>query len=462
MKAHASKISRFWTHPSIRALPGNDPIHDIRSRANAVTLEAMQAGWSGPPFDPAKLAEHMGFRVVPSEDVTDARIVPLPDRRCQIEFNPCKPKARIRFSIAHELAHTLFPDCYESVRHRLLASEREGDDWQLEMLCNLGAAEFLMPVGAFQELKSGDVGIDRLLELRKQFEVSIEAVLLRVVKLTQNSCAVFAASRKEQGRHPDKFVLDYIIGSRTWPLTTTSGCLLPQDTHVGECAAIGYTAKGDETWDAGFGPVHLEAVGIPPFPGARFPRVVGIVHSSPERAGEARGIQFLVGDATEPRGSDLRIIAHVVNDKTPNWGAGFGLAVRKKWPHVQNAFRDWVMTTHRALSLGNVYHTKLDEQTIVLQMVCQHGYGPSPTPRIRYAALKACLEQIAEFALDHHASIHMPRIGAGQGGGAWTLIENLIDEVLCARGLSVTVYDLPSQQLAVRKLQPSLFDLSAK
>jgi len=147
-----------------------------------------------------------------------------------------------------------------------------------------------------------------------------------------------------------------------------------------------------------------------------------------------------------------------VNDKTPNWGAGFGLAVRKKWPRVQSAFQEWAASQAEALRLGNVYHTQVDQHTTVFQMVCQHGYGPSPTPRLRYAALKKCLEQLADFASGPAGSIHMPRIGAGYGGASWGLIQQLIDEVLCARGLHVTIYDLPHGASGSQKSEPSLFD----
>src|SRR5207253_1920213 len=153
-------------------LTKGDPIQHICARASRIALEAMEHGWSGPPYDPAKLAEHLRIRMVPTEEVSDARTVPLPDEHLQIEFNPNKPKARVRFSIAHELAHSLFPDCHEAIRHRHPFAEQQGDDWQVEMLCNLGAAEFLMPVGSFPDFKQEAISIDRLLELRRKFEVS--------------------------------------------------------------------------------------------------------------------------------------------------------------------------------------------------------------------------------------------------------------------------------------------------
>jgi hypothetical protein len=51
------------------------------------------------------------------------------------------------------------------------------------------------------------------------------------------------------------------------------------------------------------------------------------------------------------------------------------------------------------------------------------------------------LATVAQFAQRHNATIHMPRIGAGLAGGNWETISQLVREELCARGISVTVYD---------------------
>jgi Zn-dependent peptidase ImmA (M78 family)/O-acetyl-ADP-ribose deacetylase (regulator of RNase III) len=455
----SERVQWSWTHPSVRRLGAKDPVQFICSRASSKALEAIQAGWSGPPFDPTKLAPYLGVRVVPKEDVADARTVPLQGSLLQVEFNPNKTPARIRFSIAHELAHTLFEDCFETIRNRLSATEQKADEWQLEMLCNLGAAEFLMPMGKFPELKNTDISIRHIMALRDKFQVSMEAVLLRVVRLTQAPCAIFAASCREHARHRDRYSIDYAVASRNWRLRLSSGTLLPKDSVLRECTAIGYSAEREEEWSPATGRIHVQCLGIPSFPSETIPRVVGLIRPSTAVPVEQARITWLDGDATEPRGEGHRIVAHVANNKTPNWGAGFGLAVRKKRPEVQEAFRSWTRETPGALSLGNVFHSDvLDDNITFFQMICQSGYGPSEKPRLRYAALRTCLERLAEFATAHDASVHMPRIGAGQGGGSWGLIEQLIDEVLCSQGLRVTVYDLPGQQTAPGPAQPGLFD----
>ena len=79
-------------------------------------------------------------------------------------------------------------------------------------------------------------------------------------------------------------------------------------------------------------------------------------------------------------------------------------------------------------------------------MIAQHGYGESSKPRIRYAALKNCLEKLKGFAKDKSATVHMPRIGTGFAGGNWSYISELIDEVLVRDGVAVTVYSLPESE----------------
>src|SRR5690606_23737670 len=132
---------------------GRDPIEMISERARALVLKAFDAGWEGPPFDPFHLADLLRIEAIPKHDVGDARTVPVGRSGFRIEFNPSRPRERLRYSVAHEIAHTLFPDCAERVRHRASRAEIVGDEWQLEALCNVAAAEFLMPIGSFRELR---------------------------------------------------------------------------------------------------------------------------------------------------------------------------------------------------------------------------------------------------------------------------------------------------------------------
>ncbi|MBL8798033.1 MAG: ImmA/IrrE family metallo-endopeptidase [Planctomycetia bacterium] len=439
-----AKPSPFWTHPSVLKLPkAQDPVAYITQSARALVFGAIETGWTGPPFDPFALADHLELPVVPREDILDARTVPLAADRLQIEYNPNRPGARVRFSIAHEIAHTLFPDCRDRIRNRVAREHMHEGDWQLELLCNVAAAEILMPIGSFPDLKSQALSIDVLMELRKQYEVSTEALLLRVVRLTDSACTAFCTSRQEQGEAVGRYRIDYAVGSRSWSYQLPSGTLLPEATVVRECTAIGFTAKGTERWPEVPQAVRAEVVGIPPFPKHRYPRVVGIAYVPDAKSPARPTMTYLRGDATQPRGPDLRIVCHVVNDRAARWGGGFALVMRRRFPDVQQDFVSWAEAHRDQFALGQGRYCPVDETLAVFSMICQQGYGPSRRPRVRYGAMKTCLEQLAEIAVRQRASVHMPRIGCGQAGGSWAVVSELIDETLCARDVPVTVYDLP-------------------
>lgn len=429
----------FWTNPSVLALAGDrDPVEVVSERARDLVFRAVEQGWQGPPYDPFQLAELMQLRLVPREDLYDARIV-AGDKGPQIEFNPTRPRGRVRFSIAHELAHTFFPDYEQMIHYRSRPEPSPADEWQLELLCNVAAAELLMPVGSFTDLGDEPLRIEPLMALRKKFDVSTEALLLRVVKLTGRPSGVFAAARVDGNDLESPFRIDYVVGSRSWTPPIGRGLLVGADSALGECTAVGYTAKGDAGW-AGVDELRVECAGIPPYPGQKLPRIAGLVLPDTEAAPE-RGLTEVLGDAREPRGEGPHLIVHLVNDKTANWGGAFARALKERWPRAQEAFKEWA--SRENLALGNVHVVDIEPNVAVATIIAQKGYGPSLTPRIRYAALRQALAEIATIADERRAAVDMPRLGAGQAGGDWTIIRELVDEALVRRGVKVTVYTLP-------------------
>jgi hypothetical protein len=263
--------STAWRHPSVVALGVRDPIAWITEAARALVYEAIEQG-AQPPFDPAALASMRHIPVQPSQDELDAALVPRAGG-VSILFNPNRPAARIRYSIAHELGHTLFPDHATTARHRLAAGHA-AEDSELELLCNIAAAEILMPVGSFPELREVQLNIDAALELRAIYDVSTEAVLLRIGRLAATPVAVFAASPKGP-TEADGYRVDYVMANGLRP-PASRGASLPKDSVVAQCTAVGYTARGREAWPGGR-MLHVECVGIPPYPGNHLPRVAGIV-----------------------------------------------------------------------------------------------------------------------------------------------------------------------------------------
>ena len=432
-----------WTNPSVKRLAqGSDPVEAVLARARDLVLEAVQEGWEGPPFDPFRLAEVMGIAVVPKEDVLDARVVAAGSRP-QIEFNPNRPRTRVRFSLAHEIAHTLFPDYLQSVRNRGAHAAARGDEWELELLCNVAASELLMPTGTAVD-PDAPATVDTLLKIQETCDVSLEAAGVRWARTSRTPCTVAVASRRGEGEGDQPYRVDYAVASRSSPLPLRPGAAL-EGSVFSQCTAVGFTAKGREPGRGEVPSLYWECVGIPPYPGRAYPRVLGVCRPAGPKREAAGEVVEVVGDALAPRGSGPRIIAQIVNDKTPNWGGGVSLSARKRFPAAQEDFRNWAAESPKNLSLGRTRVSDVGEGVHLASMVAQHGYGDSPKPRIRYAALRDCLGHVREFAERSRASVHMPMIGTGLSGGNWSVVSELIDEQLARRGVSVTVYSLPKK-----------------
>jgi hypothetical protein len=131
--------------------------------------------------------------------------------------------------------------------------------------------------------------------------------------------------------------------------------------------------------------------------------------------------------------------------------------MKTKWAKAQEEFRNWFGQRQR---LGEVHFCQVEDGVEIATMVSQRGYGPSDLPRIRYAALEAGLESVSARAQETSASVHMPRIGCGQAGGSWILVEELINSSLIAANVSVTVYDLPNSSVSSNSAQLSLIPAS--
>jgi hypothetical protein len=155
-------------------------------------------------------------------------------------------------------------------------------------------------------------------------------------------------------------------------------------------------------------------------------------------------IRYVVGDALSPvRQSSYDVpivIAHVCNDLGA-WGAGFVLAVSRRWRKPELMFKG------RAFLLGDVQFVDVEKSMFVANMIAQRGF-PTRDRRVAldYAALTTCLEKVAGFCLDRSAEVHAPRFGCGIAGGTWDRVEAIIKHTLTRSGVPVTIYDLQQEQ----------------
>ncbi|MFJ5557442.1 macro domain-containing protein [Streptomyces sp. NPDC093250] len=154
------------------------------------------------------------------------------------------------------------------------------------------------------------------------------------------------------------------------------------------------------------------------------------------------GITYIRGDATAPSVKGVKLIAHVCND-IGGWGKGFVLALSRRWPEPEAAYRVWHRNrASNDFALGAVQLVQVERYVWVANMIGQRGIrtGSKGVP-VRYEAIDTALARLADHAIALGASVHMPRIGCGRAGGRWSRVEPLIDERLARRGISVTVYE---------------------
>lgn len=151
-------------------------------------------------------------------------------------------------------------------------------------------------------------------------------------------------------------------------------------------------------------------------------------------------ISYLKGDVTSPQGSGPRIIAHICNDRG-GFGKGVALAVAESWPLVKSYFKRWYASKDH-FELGQLQLVEVEyEELWVANMLAQHGYKSASNPHpLQLDALRSCLKQLAIEADTHQATLHMPRIGSGLGGGSWDVVEPMIRESLGNE--EVYIYDL--------------------
>lgn len=467
-----------WSNPSVLAFAdGEDPLQRASAAADQLLEAAAARGMVAPPVDPLALAKLLGLGTAPRDDIADASIaedqrdararasVDAPLREfvrsgtpLLIAYNPNRPKGRLRFSIAHEIAHALFPGVADIVRHRTpvgaLPDVSDSDEYELELLCNIVAGELLLPAEAVAGLLDIDTDIDFIMETRRRWDVSTEALLRRLVMSSRRGLTLVAASRVT-AREPGRLRVDYTVGptgtqaARNETITgppLRRGQRLDSPNPFAACTAIGQTARGtltldDRDWSA-------QSVGIPGYPGQLFPRVLGVVEAVDRQANpRIRHVQSDILDF----GDDRRpiIVAHVVNDSAHAWSRrGVAAALGARYPQAARAFRAWTIASPDNLWLGRTHTVELrdgDRTVTVVSMVAQHGFGPGEVTRLRYDALHVTLTAVADLAQGTGATVHIPRIGAGQAGGRWDLIESDLAAVIADRGIGLVVHTLPAR-----------------
>lgn len=191
----------------VQSTGASSPEQAIRIKAREL-LALYQRSFGDPdiPIDVMALASLIGIRPSDSAPVLspDAEIAPDGQGGVEMRVNPDRPETRKRFSIAHEISHTFFPDFQQKSWCRTDARFRDRNDPSqfLEMLCDIGASELLFPQPWFSSHAAGIETAKDLVELAHQYHASREATLRRYVELSSAPiAAVFFSWKLKPTQH---------------------------------------------------------------------------------------------------------------------------------------------------------------------------------------------------------------------------------------------------------------------
>jgi hypothetical protein len=216
-------------HHSVQALldahPGERyPKKIIKKLAIERLSDARRKGWEGPPFCPKILSSLYGIhcREVHHDIGGDGRILPDPRKpgKALIEYRTGQMEERQRFTMFHEFAHTLFPDYCELKTYHMETAAKDPDK-EFENLCDVAAAEFMMPVDDFaSDLQDKQINGTLVAGLKARYNASIDATVRRVIDLTASVPvgALFLAAAKSGSRE-----VRYSLQNKAFPGYVRSG-----------------------------------------------------------------------------------------------------------------------------------------------------------------------------------------------------------------------------------------------
>ncbi|HJP32092.1 MAG TPA: ImmA/IrrE family metallo-endopeptidase [Candidatus Latescibacteria bacterium] len=190
-------------------VPADEGIRDVRLRARKLlaeaegVLRAIDPTWAPPPYDPWLIAQALGIRCIEvQQESFRGAMICVRAGAPVILYRRQKDEARTRFSLFHEIAHTLFPGFGSGPLPPGPGSPLLEPEGRLERLCDAAALEMLIPEDHFRaDLSRDGFGGDRVAELCRRYHAGMEAVALRMVDSEEApACAVALVEQDRPSR----------------------------------------------------------------------------------------------------------------------------------------------------------------------------------------------------------------------------------------------------------------------
>lgn len=119
-------------------------------------------------------------------------------------------------------------------------------------------------------------------------------------------------------------------------------------------------------------------------------------------------------------------------------GSGVALAIKTKYP---KAYEDYKRYCPNA-KLGDVIYSEISKEPRlrIANALTQQNYGRDGQRFVSYQAIQYAFSSVCEMAQSHNLEIHFPLIGAGLGGGDWSIISNIIENQIVKYDIAHTLW----------------------
>jgi hypothetical protein len=280
----------------------SDPEQIIRRRARDL-IEEVGELWEGPPYCLETLASVRGYRVEEVDYLSDEHDACVTLTKMLVNAN--KAARRRRYSIGHEIGHTLFPDFAREVERGGPRWRRERDSQsEVELLCQIAASELLMPFKPFlRAMQEQGLSGGTLVSLSDLFDASLEATARRAVDLTDSRVVAVFLDKKHKPSEvalqqqvsfafsdvaspPEKLRVAYSVASRGYNVFVPADKSIPETSvayKVWSSASEGspspHLERAQEDWTSvgKIGVCLVDAVALPPHSDGRQP-ILCLVH----------------------------------------------------------------------------------------------------------------------------------------------------------------------------------------
>jgi hypothetical protein len=189
------------------------------------------------PVDLAMVASYVDIADISIVDDLPAAgcLVTPPGGPSQIHLSGRDSPRRRRFSTGHEITHTFFPGYALTPQYRCAPSAAPRDRLDVEALCDIGAAELLLPSALLRARSTGSPSLRLIEEVSEEFEASLVPSASRIAALCGRPAAVLTLepavkpSEAGTGAEPTLRVQSAVSFGAGWPFIPKHKSATPGD-----------------------------------------------------------------------------------------------------------------------------------------------------------------------------------------------------------------------------------------